>query len=395
MDFAIPDDLATWKEEVRRFVAAELTNHDGAIEESGEIPPGALDGMRNLGLFGTHTPKRYGGLGHTMLGNALTIEELAKAHIAYFYTSSMNVHIASKGIELDGSEAQRLKWLPELTSGRLMGAYALTEAEAGSDAAGLRAQAARDGGQWVLNGAKRYITNAPIADLFTLFVRTGTDQGPGGISAFIVEAGTPGLEIGQRFAMAGGRGAHHAEVILEDCRVPAGNLIGAEGAGFATAMKCLDAGRLNWAAYSVGAAEGLLEIATGHLLTRHQFGKPLADNQGLQWRLADMATELHSARLVAREGAWRYDREPERRPRIGAMAKLAASERVSRLADETVQLLGGAGNAKDLPVERIWREVRAIRILEGTSEMMRHIVAKHLLRDARAANHQGENHDIH
>jgi acyl-CoA dehydrogenase len=387
MDFQIPKALALWKEEVRQFVQQELKPHDAVIEETGEVPAHALDGMRRLGLFGINTPREYGGLGHDMLGNCLTIEEVAKANIAYFYTSSMNVHIASKGIELDGSEAQRQRWLPELASGRLVGAYALTESEAGSDAAAVATMAARDGDQWVLNGRKRYITNAPIADLFTVFARTGAEEGSrGNVSAFLIEAGTPGLGIGEIHPMAGGRGAQHAEVIFEDCRIPTDNLLGAEGMGFETAKKCLDAGRLNWAAYSVGAGEQLLDMALEHVTDRQQFGKPLADNQGIQWMLADTAADLHAARLVCHEGAWRYEREPERRPAIGAMAKLVTSEMVSRVADTTVQLFGGAGYRKDVPVERIWREVRAIRILEGTTEIMRHIVAKQLLRDARRAN---------
>ncbi len=387
MDFAIPRELASWQEEVRQFVQAELKPHDAAIEESGEIPPGALDGMRRLGLFGTNTPRRYGGLGHDMLGNCLTIEELAKANIAYFYTSSMNVHLASKGIELDGSEAQRKRWLPELASGRLIGSYALTEPEAGSDAAAIRTTAVRDGDRYVLNGRKRYITNAPIADLFTVFARTGPPADRhAGISAFLVEADAKGLRIGEVHPMAAGRGARHAEVIFEDCHVAADNLLGAEGGGFATAMKCLDAGRLCWAAYSVGAAEQLLDMALDHTTGRRQFGRPLADNQGIQWMLADMEADLHGARLVAREGAWRYDREVHRRPRIGAMAKLVAAEMVGRMADRTVQLFGGAGYSKDVPVERIWREVRVIRILDGTSEMMRQIVAKHMLRERARVN---------
>ncbi len=387
MDFAIPRDLAIWKEEVRQFVDQELKPHDAEIEESGEIPARALDGMRRLGLFGTHTPREYGGLGLDMLGNALTVEEVAKANIAYFYTTSMNVHIASKGIELDGSEAQKKRWLPELASGRIIGSYALTETEAGSDVAGLRTTALRDGAQYVLNGAKRYITNAPIAGLFTVFARTGAaDSGHRGISAFLVERDAPGLRIGAVQPMAGGRGAKHAEVIFEDCRVPAANLLGAEGQGFVTAMKCLDAGRLNWAAYCVGAAQQLLDMALAHTTGRMQFGRALADNQGVQWMLADMAAELHAGRLVTYEAAWRYEREAHRRPQIGAMAKLVASEMACRTADQTVQLFGGAGYRKDLPVERIWREVRAIRILEGTSEIMRDIVAKHLVREAGHVN---------
>ena len=382
MEFAIPEDLAMLKAQVREFVDRELTPRDDEIEATGQIPAEALKAMASLGLFGTNTPRAWGGLGLGMLGNCLVVEELARAHIAYFYTSSMNVHIASKGIEYDGSDAQRRQWLPQLASGRLIGAYALTEADAGSDAAGIQTTAVRDGSHYLLNGRKRYITNAPIADLFTVFAVTDAARGTrGSMSAFLVERGAPGLTVGRTHRMCGGRGALHAEVIFDDCRVPTENVIGQEGQGFATAMKCLDAGRVNWAAYSVGAAAHLLELAVAHVTARRQFGHPLADNQGIQWMLADMAADLHAARLVCYEGAWRYDHDEARRPQVAALAKLVCAEMVFRMADRTVQLFGGAGYTKDLPVERIWRDVRVIRILEGTSEVMRHIVARHLLRE--------------
>ena len=386
MDFTISDDLIELKGAVRRLVAETLQPHDASIEETGHIPEPALRAIREMGLFGTHTPKAYGGLGLDMLGNCLVIQEMAKAHIAYFYTYSMNVHIASKGIELAGTAAQRDRWLPDLASGRVIGCYALTEEAAGSDAAALQTTAVRDGDHYVLNGCKRYITNAPVAGLFTVFAATGSHGDRKPISAFVVEQGTPGLRIGEVFRMAGGQGSLHAEVVFDDCRVPVGHRLGEEGEGFEIAMRCLDAGRINWAAYSVGAAERLVDMATEHAVARHQFGRPLADNQGLQWMLADMAADLHAARLVCHEAAWRYDREPDSRPRVAAMAKLIASEMVSRVADRTMQVFGGAGYRKDVPVERIWREVRAIRILEGTSEIMRHIVARDLLREARRAN---------
>ncbi|MCW5748697.1 MAG: acyl-CoA dehydrogenase family protein [Alphaproteobacteria bacterium] len=386
MDFDLPDHLATLIADVRRLVRDELQPHDAAIEETGRIPDRALDAIRRLGLFGSHTPKAYGGLGLDMLGNCLVIGEMAKAHIAYFYTYSMNVHIASKGIELGGTEEQRRRWLPDLASGRRIGCYALTEDGAGSDAAAVQTTATRRGDAYVLNGRKRYITNAPIADLFTVFAATGTDGARPRISAFVVEKGTPGLGIGGIFRMAGGNGSLHAEVVFENCTVPAANRLGTDGDGFAIAMRCLDAGRINWAAYCVGAAERLLDMTVHHLATRHQFGKPLIDNQGLQWMLADMALDLKAARLVCHEAAWRYDREPQQRAAIGAMAKLAASEMAFRMADRAVQLFGGEGYRKDLPIERIWRELRAIRILEGTSEIMRHIIARDLARTARRAN---------
>ena len=386
MNFDLPDRLLSLKDRVRQMVRQELQPHDAAIEETGIIPTEALDSIRRMGLFGAHTPQKYGGLGLDMLGNCVVIEEMACAHIAYFYTYSMNVHIASKAIELDGSDQQRQRWLPALASGRLIGSFALTEEAAGSDAAALQTTATRKGDAYLLNGRKRYITNAPIAGLFTVFAATGMSDGKRRLSAFVVDRDTPGLRIGRVFPMAGGRGSLHAEVIFEDCLVPAENRLGEEGQGFAIAMRCLDAGRINWAAYSVGAAARLLEMSTAHSISREQFGRALADNQGIQWMLADMATDLHAARLVCYEAACRYETEPAERPRIGATAKLVASEMAFRTADRALQLFGGEGYRKDLPVERIWREVRAIRILEGTSEIMRHIVARELIRDARRGN---------
>jgi len=382
VDFSIPESFRSLRANLRHLVDAELRPHDAAIEERGEIPPQALNAIRTFGLFGSNTPQRYGGLGLDMLGNCLAIEEMARAHIAYFYTYSMNVHIASKGIELHGSEEQRQRWLPALASGRMIGCYALTEEGAGSDAGALQTTVVRHGDLYVLSGAKRYITNAPVADLFTVFAAHPDGSAKPKISAFVVEKGTPGLRIGNIIPMAGGRGAFHSEVFFEDLAISQENRLGKEGDGFAIAMQCLDAGRINWAAYCVGAAQHLLDLATAHVLSRRQFGRPLAKNQGIQWMLADMAAELHAARLASYEAAWRYDREPQERASAAAMAKLIASEMVSRVADNTLQLFGGAGYRKDEPIERIWREVRVIRILEGTSEIMRHIVARDMLRDA-------------
>ncbi|MDP6342892.1 MAG: acyl-CoA dehydrogenase family protein [Alphaproteobacteria bacterium] len=390
MDFTIDDELKALQRDVRRMVDEKLRPHDATIETEGRIPDAALDAIRQLGLFGSHTPARYGGLGLDMLGNCLVIMEMARAHIAYFYTYSMNVHIASKCIELHGSEAQRRRWLPDLASGRAIGCYALTEEQAGSDAAAAETTATLDGEAYVLNGRKRYITNAPIADLFTVFAATGPGQGAtGALAAFVIERQTPGLEIGDVFEMAGGRGAHHAEVVFNDCRVSLENRLGDEGDGFAIAMAALDAGRINWAAYCVGAAQSLVDMTLEHLTSRRQFGRPLADNQGIQWMLADMTAELHAARLVCYEAALNYEDDPDNRPLNGARAKLIASEMVGRIADQAVQLFGGAGYRKDLPIERIWREVRAIRILEGTSEIMRHIIARDTLRAARRRNSPG------
>jgi acyl-CoA dehydrogenase len=323
-----------------------------------------------------------------MLGSCLAIEELAKAHTAFYYLSGVNVHIGSKPIELAGSEALKRRWLPELASGRTIAAFALTEQEAGSDAAAIRTVARRDAaGGYVLAGAKTYITNAPVAGLFTVFATLDPALGAKGVTAFLVEAGTPGLEIGRTIEMAAGRGSTHAEVMLDNCRVPAENRLGEEGTGFALAMRCLDAGRAHWGAYCVGAAQRLLDLAVERASTRETFGRRLREHQGIEWMLADMAASVHAARLVAYEAAWRYDQDdPGERTRAAATAKLIGADMVQRVADAALQIFGGAGYSRDLPIERIWRETRVVKILDGSSEMMRRIVARDLFRTADRRN---------
>ncbi len=376
MDFRLPPDLVAWQRQVRDFVERELQPHDDAIERTGTVPKVLLQRIAGQGLFGTNTPRDYGGLGMSMLGSCLAIEELARAHAAFYYLCGVNVHIGSKAIEFDGSEAQKRRWLPALASGRVIAALALTEPDSGSDAASIATTARRDGDAYVLNGHKIYITNAAEAGLFTVFATLDRDAGARGITAFVVEAGTPGLEVGRAIEMAAGRGASHCEVILRDCRVPIENRIGAEGQGFASAMRCLDAGRVHWGAYSVGAARRLLELAMRRASQRRQFGRTLREHQGIEWTIADMVASLHAARLVAYEAAWRYDHEPAGRSLGGALSKLIGADMVFRIADQTLQIFGGSGYSKDQPIERIWREVRVVSILDGTSEMMRRIIAR-------------------
>jgi acyl-CoA dehydrogenase len=381
MNFELPDDLVIWQKRVREFVSAELQPHDASIEETGMVPEAAMAGLRRMGLFGTNTPRQYGGLGLSMLGSCLAIEELAKAHTAFYYLSGVNVHIGSKAIELHARPEIRDKWLPELASGRVIGAFALTEPEAGSDATRIRTNFRADGSHYVLNGRKTYITNAPVAGIFTVFATREPGAGARAISAFAVDATTPGLRIGRTVEMAAGRGSAHAEVIFEDCRVPRECLIGEEGAGFGIAMRCLDAGRTHWGAYCVGAASQLLGYAVEHASRREAFGRKLRDHQGIEWTIADMASSLHAARLVAYEAAWRYDQgDAAARTAAAALSKYTGAEMVQRVADTTLQLFGGSGYSKDLPIERIWRETRVVRILDGTSEIMRQIIARHTFR---------------
>jgi acyl-CoA dehydrogenase len=377
MNFSMSDAMSEWQQRVRVLVQTQLMPHDDSIERTGRIPASAVESLRAAGMFGLNTPVCFGGAGRSMFETCLAFQELAKSHIAYYYLTGVNVHIGSKAIEFHGSAEQQQRWLPELASGRTVAAFALTEPEAGSDAAGVTTTARRDGKSYVLNGRKIFITNAPIAGVFTVFAKTDAQRGRAGMSAFLVEPGTAGFEIGRPIEMLGGHGSGHAELSFNECRIPAENLIGQEGEGFAIAMRCLDAGRVSWSAYSVGAAERLLGIAVQHLSTRRQFGRPLIANQGLEWQIADLYASIHAARLVSREAAWLYDQPGTNRTTSGAVAKLIGGDMVFKVADAVLQMLGGLGYSRDSPVERIWREVRVVRILEGTSEIMRKIVARH------------------
>lgn len=387
MNFQLPDDLLVLQNQVRDFVRTELQPHDAAIEETGQVPECAIACLRRIGLFGTNTPKQFGGRGLSMLGSCIAIEELAKAHTAFYYLSGVNVHIGSKAIEFFATPEVRNRWLPELASGRVIGAFALTEPNAGSDVAGIQTRARRDGDYYVLDGKKTYITNAPVAGVFTVFATLDPSAGAKGIAAFAVDAKTPGLKIGRLVEMAAGRGSEHSEVIFENCRIPRQHLLGQEGEGFAIAMRCLDAGRTHWGAYCVGAATQLLGYALDHVSKREAFGRTLRDNQGIEWQIADMASALHAARLVAYEAAWRYDRgDAAARTAAAAQSKYTGAEMVHRMADMTMQLFGGAGYSKDLPIERIWRETRVVRILDGTSEIMRQIIARNAFRSHERRN---------
>ena len=387
MHFQLPDDLLVLQSRMRDFVRTELQPYDAGIEETGHVPDEAMAGLRRMGLFGTNTPKQYGGLGLSMLGSCLAIEELAKAHTAFYYLSGVNVHIGSKAIEFFAKPEIRDKWLPELATGRVIGAFALTEPEAGSDASKIRTHAKRDGTDYILDGKKTYITNAPVAGVFTVFATLDPSAGAKGIAAFAVDAKTPGLTIGRTVEMAAGNGSHHAEVIFENCRVRRENLLGQEGEGFAIAMRCLDAGRTHWGAYCVGAASQLLSYALDHASQREAFGKKLRDHQGIEWTIADMANSLHAARLVAYEAAWRYDQgDAAARTAAAALSKYTGADMVQRVADATLQIFGGAGYSKEYPIERIWRETRVVRILDGTSEIMKQIIARNTFR-----NHERRN----
>ena len=380
MSFDIPQELLEMKKMTRNFVNKELMPIEQQIEDTGEVPNAVTDKMKELGFFGITIPQEYGGMGLGTLGYCLLLEEIARVNSSIRSLISVNNSIGSKGILYDGNEEQKQKYLPALASGEKIAAFALTEPNAGSDAAAIETTAVRDGEFFVINGTKHFITNGPSADVFTVMALTDREKrARGGITAFVVEKGTPGFSVGQIHQSMGGRGVHQSELIFEDCRVPAANVLGKVGDGFSIAMKTLDDGRLTLSAACVGTADRLLDLSVDYANQRVQFGKPISTKQAIQFMIADTATELYAARSMLYDAAVRSDRK-EKLTKEAAMVKLFCSEMVGRAADRAVQIFGGMGWMKETPVERIYRDVRIMRIVEGTSEIQRIIISRELLK---------------
>ena len=372
------DLIAALTETVRRFVRERLVPAEAQVEEDNTIPQDLIDDMRSLGLFGMSIPESFGGLGLTMEEEVLVALELGYTSPAFRSVFGTNNGIGSQGIILDGTEAQKSHWLPRMASGEVIGSFALTEPDIGSDAASVKTTAARDGDCYVLNGTKRYITNAPVADVFTVMARTGGD-GAAGVSAFIVPADSPGLSLGPVDKKMGQRGTRTCDVIFDTCRIPADALIGGrEGQGFKTAMKVLDRGRLHIAAVCAGTAQRLCDESVAFAKTRVQFGKPIAGHQLIQAMLADSATETFAGRCMVLEAARMFD-AGDRIIQQAASAKLFCSEMVGRVADRAVQIHGGAGYMQAYPVEHFYRDVRLFRLYEGTSQIQQLIIAREML----------------
>ncbi len=378
-----PQTLNMLIDSVARFVRTRLVPAEPIVAEADEIPAELIHDMRELGLFGLAIPEEFGGLGLTMEEEVRVAFELAWTSPAFRSLIGTNNGIGSQGLIIDGTHEQKQKYLPRLASGELIASFALTEPDAGSDAASLRTSAVRDGAVYVVNGTKRYITNAPEAGIFTVMARTDpTIKGAAGISAFLVEAGMPGLTLGKRDIKMGQKGAHTCDVIMENCRVPVENLIGGkEGVGFKTAMKVLDKGRLHIAAVCVGAAERMLADSLAYAMQRQQFGKPIADFQLVQAMLADSKAEIYAARSMVIDAARRRD-EGEDISTEASCCKLFASEMCGRVADRAVQIHGGAGYIADYAVERFYRDVRLFRIYEGTTQIQQLLIARNMIRAA-------------
>ena len=377
------ETLAQLIDTVRRFVDNRLIPMEGRVEADNAIPADIAAEMRELGLFGMSIPERYGGLGLSMAEEVEIAFVLGRAAPAFRSLIGTNNGIGSQGIVIDGTDEQKALWLPKLASGETVSSFALTEPDAGSDAASISLSARRDGDDYVLNGTKRYITNAPVAGLFTVMARPEPGvKGSKGISAFLVEAGTPGLLVGKPDRKMGQRGALTADIVFEDCRVPASAIIGGvPGRGFATAMKVLDRGRLHISAVCVGAASRLIDDALAFAVERRQFDRPIAEFQLVQAMLADSRTEFYAGQSMVRDAARRRD-AGEMASLEASCCKLFCSEMVGRVADRAVQIHGGAGYMADYAVERLYRDVRLFRIYEGTSQIQQLVIARDMIANA-------------
>ncbi|MDW3685528.1 acyl-CoA dehydrogenase family protein [Cupriavidus sp. CV2] len=381
------ETLEALLDSIRRFVREELVPAERLVDETDEIPPRIVQGMKDLGLCGITIPEEYGGLGLTTEEEALAAIELCQTSPAFRSLIGTTIGIGSQGILMDGTDAQKQAFLPRLASGEILASFALTEPEAGSDAASLRTTARADLDDYVIDGTKRYITNAPYAGIFTVMARTDNAiPGAAGITAFIVDAGTPGIRFGKRDRKMGQRGSHTCDVIFDNVRVPASRIAGGAGnagQGFRTAMKVLDKGRIHIAAVCVGVAERMLRDALRYATERRQFGQPIAGFQLVQAMLADSQAELYAARSMLLDTARKRD-DGRNVSTEAACCKLFASEMCGRVADRAVQIFGGAGYVADSGIERFYRDVRLFRIFEGTTQIQQVVIARNMIRDAGA-----------
>lgn len=364
-----------------RFVEERLKPLESQIAAEDKIPNPVIEDMKALGLYGLTIPEAYGGLGLNMQEEVAVARVFGKTSPAFRSAFGTNVGIGSQSLVIDGTEAQKQHYLPKMATGEIVGSFCLSEPEAGSDAASVRTTARKDGDSYVINGTKRYITNAPTANLFTVFARTDPDvPGARGVSAFLVERNTQGVSLGQPYKKMGQQGAPVCDVIFDDVRVSADQLVGGrENLGFITAMKVLDKGRLHISAISVGVAERLIEDATRYAIERKQFKQAIADFQLVQGMLADSQTEMYAAACMVEETARRRD-AGESVNALAASCKLFATEMVGRVADRAVQIFGGAGYIEDYGIERFYRDVRLFRIYEGTSQIQQTVIAKDLIK---------------
>ncbi|MCC7008387.1 MAG: acyl-CoA dehydrogenase family protein [Acidobacteria bacterium] len=379
MDLRTSAEQDLLRQSVRAFVEAEIRPHVMAWDEAEAFPPELVPKLGAMGLLGMQVPPEDGGAGLSALDYCICLEEIARVDPSVALSVAAHNGLAVAHLSMFGSAAQKARWLPPLVRGDQLGAWALTEAGAGSDAAALRTSAARDAGGWRLTGTKQFITHGRIAGVLVVMAVTDPARGHHGISAFVLDRATPGLRAGRKERKLGMRASDTSEVILDDAEVPESAMLGLEGEGFIQTLRVLDAGRIGIAALAVGLAQGAYEAAREYATTRRQFGRPIAQFQAIRWKLADMATRLDAARLLTYRAAWLRDTHADRTTMASSIAKLYASEAAVRAAEECVQIHGGYGFVKDYPAEKLFRDVKLCTIGEGTSEIQRLVIARQLL----------------
>ena len=377
--FVLTEDQEHLRREIRAFSAREIAPHVSAWDEASEFPLEVIKKLGGIGLLGVIVPPAYGGAGLGYVDYVLAVEELSSVDGSIGLTVAAHNSLGTNHIFLAGKEEQKKKYLPHLATGDWLAAWALTEPGSGSDASSARTTAEKRGDRYVLNGTKTFITNGRFADVLVIIAVTDKSKGTHGLSAFIVEKGTKGFRPGKKENKLGLRASDTSELIFEDCEIPAENLLGVEGEGFIDAMRVLDGGRISIAALALGIGRGALDAALKYVKERRQFGKAIAEFQGIQWKLADMATELDAARLLTQRAAVLKD-AGRKITRESAMAKLFSSEVAVRICDDTVQLFGGYGFIKDYPAEKFYRDVKLCTIGEGTSEIQRMVIAREILK---------------
>ncbi len=372
-------EQTTFRKMIRDFVLKELEPVASEIDQRGEFPHDIIRKLGNMGIMGVNYPREYGGLGLDTVCYAIAVEEISRACGSTGITVAAHNSLAIAPIYLFGTEEQKRRYIPSLARGEKMGAFGLTEPEAGSDAGATKTTAVRDGDHWVINGSKCFITNASVAETYVITARSGDAPGTHGISSFILEKGMKGLKVGKKENKMGLRGSDTAELYFEDLRIPADNLLGREGEGFKEFMITLDGGRISIGSMALGIAQGALDKAIPRAKERVQFGRPIADYQAIQWKLADMAVEVAAARELVYQAA-RLKDAGQRYTKESAMAKLYASEAASFVTHQAMQIWGGRGYLEDHPLERYYRDTRLCEIGEGTSEIQRLVIARQLLR---------------
>ncbi|WP_082234449.1 acyl-CoA dehydrogenase family protein [Halobacillus massiliensis] len=380
MDFQLDEDIQILKKNVRDFIQTEVEAAAMDIEKEDKIPERIIQMSKEMGLFGLSVPEKYGGLGIGMVGKCALYEEIGATHNGYTTLIGAHTGIGTVGIVELGNEEQKQKYLPTLASGDSIGAFALTEPAAGSNATNLKTTAIKQGNKYILNGTKHYITNATVADIFTVMAVTDPEKGPKGITSFIVEKDFPGFHVGAVEPKMGLHGSQSAEIILEDCEVPEENVLGKEGEGYINALKILANGRAGLAARNLGSCQKLLDLSMEYTQEREQFGVPIIDHQAVAHMVAEMAVETEALRSFTYRIAWMVD-QGKKVIKEAAMLKLYGSEVYNRVADKAVQVHGGIGYISDYPIERYFRDARITRIYEGTSEIQKNIISNQLKKE--------------